>query len=28
LNAENLRLTYTYNASDQEVTLNWLASPG
>ena len=28
LNAENLRLTYAYNASDQEVTLNWLASPG
>ena len=28
LNAENLRLTYTYNPSDKEATLNWLASPG
>jgi hypothetical protein len=28
LNDDNRRLTYTYNASDQEVTLNWLPSPG
>jgi hypothetical protein len=28
LDAENLRLTYTYDATPHEVTLNWLASPG
>ena len=28
LDADNMRLTYTYNASDHEVTLNWHASPG
>lgn len=28
LDDENLRLTYTYNATNHEITLNWLASPG
>ena len=28
LNPDNLRLHYTYDAGDQEVTLAWLASPG
>ena len=28
LDDDNLRLTYTYNSDNQEVTLNWLASPG
>jgi hypothetical protein len=28
LQADNTRLKYTYNASNQEATLTWNASPG
>ena len=28
LDDDNLRLTYTYDATDHEITLNWLPSPG
>ena len=27
-NSSGARLTYTYNATDKKITLNWLASPG